>query len=139
MAAQAQVKKYLAYWLQLGKHVCLQNGRTIKQPNPVIQGERFSPEFETCWQQVRSPEFGDCYLEGTEQTIGQLLTDQWDIIDCGRCSMPLAVPNAGITSPLCPCHDLPGWPNQELPQPRSPVNSTSHLKGIQQRLSETKS
>lgn len=139
MAAQSQVKKYLAYWLQLGKGVCLQDGRIIQRPQNILQGDGYSQEFEACWQQVRSPASGECYLEGTEQTIEQLLTDQWDIIGCGRCAMPMPVPVAGIASPACPCHDLPSWPNLELPQPRSPVNTTDHLQGIRQRLLDAQS
>lgn len=133
MADPQQVKQYLARWLQLGKALTVQGGQSVK-PHPVIAGDRYSTEFEASWQQICAPESGDCYLEGTELTIQQLLSEQWDIIDCGRCDMPIPVPHTGAGAADCPCHDLPTWPNTELPQPRLPVRNGTYLKDIHQRL-----
>lgn len=136
MASQVQVKQYLASWLQLGKGLALQGGQVLARPSTVIAGDRYSQEFESYWQQVCAADTGDCYLEGTDVTVAQLLSSQWDIIDCSRCSMPTPIPNAGIAGPDCPCHDLSNWPNDELPHPRQPVSNGTHLQNIRQRLSE---
>lgn len=136
MASRQQVKDYLAHWFQLGKKVLLNDGKQARLPQPIFQGDRYSDEFEACWQQVLSPESGNCYLEGTDQTVTDLLTSAWDIIDCGRCNMPIPVRNRGIQPLSCPCDDLPLWPNRELPQPRSVVNNQQRLSNISQRLNQ---
>lgn len=74
MAAQDQVRQYLAYWFQLGKKVFIKNGEAALLPQPVIRGDRYSDEFEECWQQISSLHSKDCYLEGTDQSIAELLT-----------------------------------------------------------------
>lgn len=134
MAARYQVKRYLAYWFQLGKPVVVQAGHATILPQPVIAGDRYSDEFETCWQFLLSPESGECHLEGTHQSIGDLLTSKWEISDCARCSMPVPMLNQGISDLSCPCNDLPNWPDTSLPQPRSPINSQTHLSGMRDRL-----
>jgi hypothetical protein len=136
MATETEVKQYIACWFQLAKKVVIGNGTQSLLPNPIFQGDRYSDEFEECWQKVTSPEAGDSYLEGTDHTIAQLLTHSWEIIPCARCHMPAALPHVGISSNICPCHDLPNWPNTELPAPRSLIDSQNHLKGICDRLSE---
>lgn len=138
MASQHQVRQYLAYWFQLGKSVLIHGEQEALLPRPVIQGDRYSQEFEDCWQRVKSSESGDCYLEGTEQTIAELLSPAWDISPCARCSMPVPMPNAGMSAEVCPCVDLPNWPDTETPQPRSPVSSQNHLVGIRDRLLKAK-
>lgn len=134
MASQQQVRTYLTYWFQLGKKVLLRNGQEVLLPQPVLQGDRYSDAFEECWQRILEPSSGECYLEGTHQTIGELLTDYWEIVGCARCSMPFPMPNRGLPSPACPCSDLPWWPNNELPAPRSPVDSKAHLQALRDRL-----
>lgn len=136
MAAQNTVKKYLAYWFQLGKRVFLRNGQEAICPSLVIQGDRYSQEFERCWQRILSPESGDCYLEGTEETIDELLFGEWEIVCCARCTMPVPVPTRGLPSAACPCNDLPDWPNTEVPFPREPVSTQQRLKQIRDRLVE---
>lgn len=136
MASEQQVKRYLAYWFQLGKKVVIGNGQSSVLPQPVIAGDRYSDQFEQIWQQLISPKSGDCYLEGTQETIGDLLTPKWDISPCARCEMPVPVINVGMPPELCPCNDLPTWPNTELPAPRDPVSSTGRLQGIRDRLSQ---
>ncbi len=133
MASEQEVRQYLAYWFQLGKKAMLPNNHTML-PQPVIQGDRYSEEFEDCWRQIISPNTGDCYLEGTEQTITELLTPAWDLNSCARCTMPVPVRNVGMPPKSCPCNDLPTWPNTEVPAPRSPVNTQSQLMEIRERL-----
>jgi hypothetical protein len=136
MASESQVRQYLAYWFQLGKSVFIHNGQETLKPTSVIAGNRYSDEFEAAWKLIRSPEAGDCYLEGTEQTIAQLLSEAWEISPCARCSMPVPMRSVGLPSLSCPCTDLPGWPDNQTIQPRSPVNSTDRLLKIRDRLQE---
>lgn len=139
MASEKQVKRYLAYWFQLGKKVVIRNGQSTLQPKSVIAGDRYSEEFESIWQQVTSPTNGDCYLEGTQQTIAELLSPLWTVNPCARCDMPVPVINVGMPPELCPCSDVPNWPNTELPAPREPVSSQNRLQAIRDRLSKTNS
>lgn len=134
MASQQQVKEYLASWLQLGKPIRVGLQQTPRSVQKVVQGDHYSSEFEALWQYVQEPESGDCHLDGLDPTVADLLTTEWEITDCARCQMPVTIPNAGVASLICPCHDLPTWPNDELPRPRTPVDSTGHLQSIFQRL-----
>lgn len=134
MASQQQVRQYLASWFQLGKRVVLDNGTEKLLPQPVISGDRYSPEFEECWQRIISTDIKESYLEGTDETIAQLLAPEWELILCCRCELPLPVPTAGLPPTACPCFDLSSWPNLELPRPRQPVNSQAYLEDIRQRL-----
>ena len=139
MASQPQVKTYLAYWFQLGKKVIVP--RTAKEllPQPVIRGNRYSQEFENCWQSIIANQGKDCYLEGTNQTIAELLTSAWEIIPCARCDMPVPIVDLGAQPIECPCSDLLSWPNSELPQPRSPVNNSVQINKIYTRLAKKES
>ena len=134
MASPNQVRQYLAYWFQLGKRVLIRNGEEALRPEKVIQGDRYSDEFEDCWRKILSPDSGDCHLEGTEETIAELLTPAWDVDPCARCSMPVVIRNVGMPVAACPCFDLSGWPNTETPLPRSPIDTQAHLNGILNRL-----
>lgn len=138
MASAQEVRHYLAYWFQLGKHLLIRNGQERLLPQPVIQGDRYSQEFEDCWQQI-SVEPENCYLEGTEQSIAQLLTPVWEVAGCARCAMPVPVQSVGIPSLFCPCNDLPTWPNTEIPAPRSPVNTQAQLTDIRDQLLKDRS
>lgn len=139
MASQTQVKQYLAYWFQLGKKVLLHNGNESRLPQPVIQGDRYSREFEDCWNEILSPESGDCYLQGMEQTIDELLSSEWELEQCSRCSMPVPMRTMGMPPCNCPCFDLPNWPNLEAPLPRLPVSTRLYLLNICNRLQGTDS
>ncbi|MDP8963689.1 MAG: hypothetical protein M3O33_06825 [Cyanobacteriota bacterium] len=139
MASEQQVKRYLAYWFQLGKKVVIRNGKSALLPQPVIAGDRYSDEFESIWQQILSPDSGECHLEGTPQTIAELLTPKWNIEGCARCEMPVPMIDIGMQPELCPCSDLPTWPNTELPQPREPISSQGRLREIRDRLSKSSS
>lgn len=134
MASEQQVRQYLAAWFQLGKKVVLGKGTEKLLPQPVIKGDRYSAEFEECWQRIIAEGTKESYLEGTDETVAQLLAPEWELILCSRCVLPIPVPTAGLTPTACPCFDLSNWPNTDLPRPRQPVNSQARLQGIQQRL-----
>lgn len=134
MASAQEVRQYLAYWFQLGKRILIRNGQDSLLPQPVIEGDRYSQAFEECWTKVTSPNAVECYLEGTGETIAQLLTPEWVMAPCARCNMPLAMRDVGMPPLFCPCNNLPNWPNTEVPAPRSPVNSQAQLMGIRDHL-----
>jgi hypothetical protein len=136
MACEYEVRQYLAYWFQLGKRVVLHNGEETLLPKPVIVGDHYSQAFEDCWLKLISPNAGDCYLEGTEITIKELLTPEWDVDPCVRCTMPIPLHKYGLPPLHCPCFDLKNWPDNEVPLPRGPVSSHIHLRGICQRLTD---
>ncbi|MBD2136188.1 hypothetical protein H6F32_00995 [Anabaena sp. FACHB-1237] len=138
MANKHEVKKYLAHWFQLGKKVVIENGKEIVSPKTILKGDRYSPEFEECWHKIMSSRTSDCYLEDTQETIADLLTPAWEMVECGRCMMPVPIKTLGLPALLCPCYSLYTWPNQELPQPRCPVNSQEQLLKIHNRLVETR-
>jgi len=138
MASEQHVRQYLAYWFQLGKAVVIQNGRNTLLPRPVIQGNGYSSEFEATWQKIIAENAGDCYLEGTTQTIAELLSSAWEINPCARCSMPVPFRSPGLPPMLeCPCSDIPDWPNTDMPQPRAPIDTPSRLLLIRDRLRES--
>jgi len=134
MASPEQVKSYLAHWFQLGKKVKIDNTKEEFFSNSVIQGDRYSPEFEQCWEQISTSDLGKCYLEGTSQTLSDLLQPTWEINPCARCAMPVPILSVGIQTPACVCADLPLWPDTELPPPRSPMDSRDRLGDIRDRL-----
>lgn len=134
MASPDQVKQYLAYWFQLGKKLVVDNGRASFLPQSVLQDNGYSPEFEACWQHLLESGGRDCYLEGTTQTIEQLLSSEWEVTPCARCDMPVPMFSLGMRSPNCPCADLPFWPDTNMPQPRSPVSTYTQLNRIRDRL-----
>ena len=74
------------------------------------------------------------YLEGTQQTISELLSPAWEMTSCARCEMPVPIPQIETTERLCPCNDLPTWPNEELPKPRLPVDSDQKLRNLRAQL-----
>jgi hypothetical protein len=138
MASPQQIKQYLAVWFQLGKRVAIANGQSSLCPVRVYEGDRYSEEFEKVWQQIlRVP--ATTYLEGTHQTIRDLLSPAWEISSCARCGLFVPIGHAGVFEPgICPCHDLPSWPNTELPLPRPPVDSANYLGRICDRLQSSR-
>jgi hypothetical protein len=42
MASESEVRKYIAYWFQLGKKVLIRNGSEALLPKSVIAGDRYS-------------------------------------------------------------------------------------------------
>jgi hypothetical protein len=134
MADLQDVKQYLAHWFQLGKKVLLHNGQEALIPERIFAGDHYSPEFEDCWQKVLDPASGICYLEGTEQTLEDLLSPRWDFHPCARCELPVPIQPSGHSSLACPCHDLDNWPNLTLPSPHLPADNQQHLDRIRQSL-----
>jgi hypothetical protein len=134
MATIHQVKEYLAFWFQLGKRIVIPPEPEFWLPEPIFQNGQYSLEFEACWRRLMQTDAQDAYLEGTEQTVQQLLEPSWDITACARCAMPVPMISLGVSSGDCPCGDLPSWPNTELPSPRSAINSSRQLAAIRERL-----
>lgn len=134
MASPTEVRTYLAHWFQLGKKIKSDHGHLTYQPEKVIQGEHFSPEFEDCWAAILAAEGKALYLEGTDQTIAKLLSLAWEVVNCARCEMPVPLPQKEFKTQPCPCHDLSDWPNEEIPRPRLPVSNYQHLRRIKNRL-----
>ncbi|MGB5633039.1 MAG: hypothetical protein WBM86_09715 [Waterburya sp.] len=134
MASATEVKTYLAHWFQLGKKLVWRNGEAELLPEKIIQGDRFAPQFEECWQKIMSVDGRECYLVGEEATIQELLSPAWTIDQCARCAMPVAMVEIGKQSLDCACSDLDNWPNSELPVPRPPVSNQVRLNNISQRL-----
>jgi hypothetical protein len=134
MASSTAVKQYLAYWFQLGKKLIIANQDKAICPTKVVNGDRFSAEFEECWQVASNPTTGDCYLQGTQYTIQDLLSPKWEITNCARCDMPVPMIETGVQSSACVCDDLDNWPNNQLPTPRNPINNQLQLSQINQSL-----
>lgn len=131
MASMDRVKQYLAHWFQVGKPViCPQGDRQIL-PQTILEGNHYSPEFESCWQELQTHR--DCYLQGTTQTLQDLLSDRWEIEDCPRCTMPMPFDALGLKTG-CPCADLAGWPNIAVPMPHCPRYARDRLSAIHKRL-----
>ncbi len=136
MASQQQVKQYLAHWFLVGKTVYINNGQAVRKPESILQRDQFSAEFEHCWQEILSPESGHCYLQGTDQTVEELLTSDWEVEPCARCQMPIPMKHSGVKIGACPCVDLENWPNDELPRPHLPVNNQQSLSRISKHLQQ---
>jgi hypothetical protein len=133
MATNEQLKSYLACWFQLGKPVISRKGDQRLLPQPVLSGDRYSPAFESCWQQIQG-QAADYCLEGTNEAVSDLLNPRWEIADCARCQMPTLLRAAGLPPEHCPCQDMNNWPNTELPLPHVPVNNALRLRSICHRL-----
>ena len=134
MASPEKVKHYIACWFQLGKRLVLDKGKVISMGESVVKGDRYSSDFENYWQEIIAQEGANCYLEGTDITLNDLLSSTWDITPCARCSMPIPRLELGVQTISCPCFDMPRWPNFELPFPRVPVQSNLRLSSINNRL-----
>jgi hypothetical protein len=133
MALPTEIKTYLAYWFQLGRSVCLRDGRQLR-PATILGDGQYSSEFEALWQQLMPPEIAaTSYLEGTEQTIAQLLVGNWTIAECARCGLPIPMKVYGLPAESCPCGDLQNLPDLTL-RPREPIDTRSRLNQLVQRL-----
>lgn len=138
MASAAQVREFLAHWFQLGKPVVMGTQGEPYLPQPVYTHGRYSLAFEQCWQCILQRQGQDCYLQGTVQTVAMMLSADWDIIPCARCTMPIIAPTAGVATAPCPCSDLESWPNLDVPTPRHGVDSQAKLAFIRERLALVK-
>ncbi|MGP0128653.1 MAG: hypothetical protein ACTMUB_05130 [cyanobacterium endosymbiont of Rhopalodia musculus] len=105
-------------------------------PSQIFRGNTYSSEFESYWQYIFAVD-ADCYLEGAEQTIQQLLSPEWEVVECARCRMPCPVAISESASPVCLCVNLSSWPNTKLPSPRAAVDNKIYLARIQQRLAKS--
>ncbi|AFY68875.1 hypothetical protein Pse7367_0570 [Thalassoporum mexicanum PCC 7367] len=133
MANPTQVKNYIAQWMQLGKKVFL-NEQAIGTTN-VLQGNGYSAEFEQIWTKITA-ESSRAYLAGTDQSIGNLLEHNWEMLNCVRCNMLSPCVAIGPReTPTCPCADLELWPDLETVTPRSPISNQAQLNQIRDRLS----
>lgn len=135
MASVSKVQAYLSYWFQLGKPVIFEKDQAECLPTSIFQGTEYSQAFQRCWQKIMQQP-AHCFLRGTDESIAKLLSDEWEIVGCSRCPMPLPMPVRGIKLSPCPCADLPTWPNEEVPQPRVAIHNSDHLDDIRQRLSD---
>ena len=136
MAKSQQVKNYLAYWFQLGKKIIHISQDKSFKPQKVLIPHGYSSEFEKIWTLVSlKNQRYQYYLEGTSQTIEDLFSSKWDIVECARCSMPIPILEKGHQKDnTCICNDLDNWPNNKLPRPRLPANTQEKLTRIQKSL-----
>lgn len=121
MASLTEVKHYLACWFQLGKEVVLSDPAGVRRikPERILSTQQLSSEFEDCWQTIYSSA-SHCSLEGTDESIADLLTDRWEMTQCARCQLYIALPVRGLATEWtpCPCANLSHWPNFETLPPR---------------------
>lgn len=130
MATHTETKEYLAKWLQMGKTVSINDTEIGLQQ--VIKGGNYSSEFEQLWLQTQQ---AIAFLEGTNQTIQDLLKPEWEITSCAVCELPVPILSSGYReSNSCPCSDLNLHPNLETIAPRSPIKTSNYLQNISDRL-----
>jgi hypothetical protein len=136
MASPARVKQYIASWLQLGRKIYIEDSKDAiaLSPKKIVEGDRYSQEFESVWQQIAGLDSHKAYLEGTNETIAQLIAHSWEIVPCSVCNMLVATPQVGTKESACPCHDIPDWPNNNVPIPNGAIDSQSALQQICDRL-----
>ncbi|MEE3717140.1 hypothetical protein V2H45_10320 [Tumidithrix elongata RA019] len=140
MATYNVVKDYLAQWMQVGKKVWLQSENRAVGIRKVIEGEKYAQEFESLWSEISTTKANEAYLEGTEETIQDLLSNKWELVECARCSLPVACLDMGAREiSACPCSTMRLWPNLETIPPRKPVKTTRYLNNICDRLLEKRS
>lgn len=129
MATHIEVKEYLAKWLQMGKKVSIDNSQISL--HQVIKGEIYSPEFEQLWDRAQQ---AIAVLEGTNETIQDLLKPEWEILSCAVCDLPVPMSLGYREVKACVCDDLKLYPNLDSIAPRSPVSTSSYLQDISDRL-----
>jgi hypothetical protein len=135
MASVQKVQSYLSYWFQLGKPVIFEPDGSQCLPMPIFQGPDYSPSFQQCWGRIMAHP-SECFLRGTDESVADLLSEEWEIVGCARCPMPMPMPIRGIKVAPCPCADLPSWPNTDIPHPRNGVCTHEQLSHLQQRLND---
>lgn len=137
MASRTLVKNYLAQWMQMGKGVSLSaHGKEI-HIGKILQGERYSPQFNQLWEDISTTKAQEAYLSGTNQTISELLDNHWEIIACARCNLLVPSLDLGARVPVCcPCDDLPNHPNLDSVTPHVPVALADRLDEICDRISK---
>jgi hypothetical protein len=137
MASRTLVKNYLAQWMQMGKSVSLSIYGEEIRIHRVVQGEKYSSEFNELWEQISNNQSQEAYLSGTDQTISDLLSPKWDVIACARCNLLVPSLDLGARVPVCcPCDDIPNHPNLNSIAPRIPVTLVEHLDTLCDRLAQ---
>lgn len=130
MAAPLEVKEYLAKWLQMGKALSVDNQEIFL--TEIIKGESYSSQFEQLWQQTPK---AIATLQGTNNTIAELLKPEYEIMPCPVCELPVACLSSGYRQiNTCPCSDLPLHPHLGLPLPHVPIATATYLQNISDRL-----
>ena len=135
MATSQEIKGFIAQWLQLGKSVEHVDGEKQFKPPRVLGYQGYSQEFEDWWTCFEA-DAHHWTLSGMNQPLSELYSPNFEISACARCDMPIPLSMSVVKDISCPCHDLPTWPNTDLPQPRTPKDSTSKLRQIYSRLSQ---
>ncbi|PZU99924.1 MAG: hypothetical protein DCE90_01135 [Pseudanabaena sp.] len=137
MASRTLVKNYLAQWMQMGKTVRLSPQGEEVHIYKIIQGERYSPLFNQLWDEISTTKAKEAYLSGTDQSIGELLSNKWEIIACARCNLLVPSIDMGPRVPVCcPCDDLPNHPNLDSVAPHVPITLVSQIDNLCDRLAQ---
>lgn len=137
MASRTLVKTYLAQWMQMGKSVHLVQQNKEIFIHKIIQGEKYSSGFNQLWLEISTTKAQEAYLNGTDQTISDLLSNRWEIIPCARCNLLLPCLDMGARKPIsCPCDDLIGHPNLDSIAPHPPIKTLNHLDNLCDRLTQ---
>ena len=137
MASRTLVKNYLAQWMQMGKTISLSTQGDEIHIYKILQGEKYSPSFNKLWDEISTKKAQEAYLSGTDQTIHDLLSNEWEIIACARCNLLIPSLDMGPRVPICcPCDDLPSHPNLDLVMPHLPIKLATHLDDLCDRLAE---
>jgi hypothetical protein len=135
MANSNVVKDYFAQWMQVGKKVLTQSDNKSVSISKVIDGEKYAQEFELLWTEISTNKAQEAYLEGTNETIQELLSDKWELVECPRCSLPSACIDLGVReTKACPCDTMKLWPNLDTIAPRKPIKTAKYLNNICDRL-----
>jgi hypothetical protein len=134
MATHQELRHYLAHWFQLGKPLILKGVPHII--TPTLNTDRPSEEFEQLWEEIlQAPHLAS--LEGSETTLGELLSGNWEIMDCARCEMPIPLKNSGTLTNHCICQDMETWPNSDTLAPHNPIDDHDRLQQLRHRLTTT--
>lgn len=137
MASRTLVKNYLAQWMQMGKTVSLSPQGKEVHIYKIIQGERYSPLFNKLWDEISTTKAQQAYLSGTDQSIGDLLSNKWEIIACARCNLLVPSVDMGPRVPVCcPCDDIPNHPNLDSVAPHIPITLVSQIDELCDRLAQ---
>ena len=135
MASRTLVKNYIAQWMQMGKSISLSTQGKQVSIYKIINGEEYSSLFNQLWDEISTTKADEAYLDGTDQTIDDLLSDRWEIIGCARCSLLVPSLDLGPRVPVCcPCDDLPTHPNLDLVAPHVPVKLSTAINELCDRL-----
>ena len=135
MASRTLVKNYIAQWMQMGKSISLSTQGKQVSIYKIINGEEYSSLFNKLWDEISTTKADEAYLDGTDQTIDDLLSDRWEIIGCARCSLLVPSLDLGPRVPVCcPCDDLPTHPNLDLVAPHVPVKLSTAINELCDRL-----